>query len=91
MNLILIADIAGFMGMMLFLHATLRQWYKIKKTKHITAISLASYKSRIMAGVCSMICFGLAGLYMSFGVVTIELCISLHITYMLVKYRKLRK
>lgn len=91
MNMLLVADLFGFCGMVCFLFATVKQWHKIYSTKHIKAISVTSYKSRIIAGFCTMMCFFLTGLWLSLAVVTIELTIAISIIYMLFKYRRLRK
>ena len=83
-----VADFFGMCGMSCFLMATLKQWYKIRTTHHTTAISKTNYKLRIVAGFCSLICFALAGLHLSFAVVTIELCFAFSTLSMLAKYRK---
>lgn len=84
----LIADIFGMLGMAFFLTATIKQWHKIYKTHHTTAISLTHYKLKIIAILCSLTCFSLAGLWLSFTVVGIELLVSIGITHMLIKYRR---
>lgn len=86
----MIADIFGMMGMAFFLTATIKQWHKIYKTKHTTAISLTHYKLKIVAILCSLTCFSLAGLWLSFTVVGIELLVSIGITHMLIKYRRMK-
>jgi len=91
MNMILIADIFGFCGMMCFLFATIKQWHKIRTTHHSTAISLTSYRSRIIAGMFTLGCFGLTGLWLSFTVVSVELAIAFSIMFMLLKYRRMKK
>ena len=85
-----IADIFGMLGMGFFLTATIKQWHKIYITRHTTAISLTHYKLKIIAIICSLICFGLAGLILSFTVVSAELIVSIGITHMLIKYRKMK-
>ena len=89
--MISIADVFGMAGMGLFLVATIKQWHKIYKTQHTTAISLTHYRLKIVAIVCSLICFGLAKLPLSFIVVSLELLVSLGIIHMLVKYRQMKE
>ncbi len=86
-----IADIFGMLGMGLFLMATIKQWHKIYSTRHTTAISLTHYKLKIIAILCSLTCFGLANLWLSFAVVSIELLVSIGIVHMLIKYRKMKQ
>lgn len=85
-----LADFFGMCGMLCFLFATLKQWHKVKKTHHVTAISVTNYKFRITAIVCSLICFGLVSLHLSFIVVSIELCFTFSTLYMLIKYKKVK-
>jgi len=86
-----IADIFGMLGMTFFLTATISQWLKIYKTHHTTAISLMHYKLKVVAILCSLTCFGLAGLTLSFAVVSMELLVSVGIIHMLIKYRKTKE
>jgi len=90
-DLIQIADIFGFASMSFFLIATIKQWQKIYRTHHTTAISLTHYKLKIVAITCSLICFGLVGLVLSFTVSSLEMLVTLGIIYMLKKYRRKRK
>ena len=89
--MISIADIFGMFGMAFFLAATIKQWHKIYKTHHTTAISLTHYRLKVIAIICSLTCFALAGLALSFAVVSMELLVSLGIIHMLKKYRRQKK
>lgn len=86
-----VADVFGMMGMGFFLAATIKQWHKIYSTYHTTAISKTHYELKIIAILCSLTCFSLAGLWLSFSVVTMELIVSLGILHMLIKYRKMKE
>ena len=85
-----IADIFGMLGMGFFLTATLKQWHKIYKTQHTTAISLTLYKLKIVAILCTMICVALVSLPLSFIVLSMELIVSIGIIHMLKKYKQMK-
>lgn len=67
-----IADIFGMAGMGFFLYAEIRQLIKILKTKKCTGISLSAYKNKTIACACTLVCFGLSGLWGSFLVILAE-------------------
>lgn len=83
-----IADISGMLGMAFFLAATTKQLHKTYKTKSTSGISITQYKLKVIAIICTMICFYLTNLWLSFTAVSIELFISLSMVYLLTKYRK---
>ena len=84
----LIADIAGFLSMGSFLLAEIRQLRKILKTKHTKALSLTHYKYKLIAIVCSLVCFSLTALYMSFMTIFAEGIITIIIMLLIKKYRR---
>ena len=86
----MIADIAGMIGMGFFLTATIRQYLKISRTHYTLAISLTHYKMKILAILCSLICFGLTKLMFSFIVVFGELIVTIGIICLIKRYRKER-
>ena len=83
----MIPDLFGMTGMSFFLAATVKQYIKIRRTHHTTAISLTHYKMKILAIICSLICFGLSGLMFSFIVVFGELVVTIGIIHLIKKYR----
>ena len=84
----LLADVAGTLGMLLFLMAELRQFYKIKKTGKLTGLSFHAYLSKLIAVISTGICFALTALYVSLFVIILEGIVVLPILYWLWKYRK---
>lgn len=84
----LIADVAGTIGMLLFLMAELRQFYKIKKTGKLTGLSYHAYASKLVAVVSTGICFAMTRLYFSLLVITLEGIVIIPVLYWLWKYRK---
>jgi len=83
----LLADVAGTIGMLLFLMAELRQFYKIKKTGKLTGLSYHAYLSKLIAVMSTGICFALTALYLSLFVIALEGIIIMPIFYWLWKYR----
>lgn len=68
----LIADIFGTIGMAFFLFAELKQLLKIRKTGMCLGISFTAYKTKMIACLCSLTCFGLTALWGSFLVILAE-------------------
>ncbi len=83
-----IADIFGMMAMTFFLIATLKQFHKIHTTHHTKAISMTHYKLKILAILCSLICFSMTNLLLSFAVVGIEMIVTIMILRLLLKYKR---
>jgi lipoprotein signal peptidase len=83
----IIADVAGTIGMLLFLMAELRQFYKIKKTGKLTGLSFHAYMSKLIAVASTGICFALTALYFSLFVIILEGIVIMPILYWLWKYR----
>jgi len=83
----LIADVAGTVGMLLFLMAELRQIYKIKKTGKLTGLSYHAYLSKIIAVLATGTCFALSALYFSLFVIILEGIVIMPILYWLYKKR----
>jgi uncharacterized protein with PQ loop repeat len=67
-----VADIFGMAGMGFFLFAEIRQLVKILKTKRCTGISWTAYKVKMIACLCTLLCFGLSALWGSFLVILAE-------------------
>ena len=83
-----IADILGMMAMTFFLIATIKQWHKIHITHNMKAISVTHYKLKVIAILCSLGCFALTNLRLSFVVVSVELVVTILILRLLIKYKK---
>lgn len=83
----LIADILGAGGMFFFLFAEVLQLRKIIRKKTVKSLSYHTYKSKIAALILTLSCFGLSGLWLSFGVLIAELIIVLVIIKLMRKYR----
>lgn len=84
----LIADVAGTIGMLLFLTAELRQFYKIKITGKLTGLSYHAYLSKLIAVISTGGCFALTALYISLFVIILEGIVIMPILYWLWKKRK---
>lgn len=83
-----LADIAGTLGVLLFLTAELKQFCKIKKTGKLTGISFHAYLSKLIAVACTGVCFALTALYFSLFVIILEGIVIMPILYWLWKHRK---
>jgi SNF family Na+-dependent transporter len=86
----IIADIAGTIGMLLFLTAEIRQFYKIKKTGKLTGISFHAYLSKLIAVASTGVCFALTTLYFSLFVIILEGIVIMPVLYWLWKKRKVK-
>ena len=84
----MVADLAGTVGMLLFLVSELRQFYKIKKTGKLTGLSYHAYTSKLIAVMSTGICFAMTRLYLSLIVITLEGIVIIPVLYWLWKYRK---
>lgn len=84
----IIADVAGTLGMLLFLMAELKQFYKIKKTGKLTGLSYHAYLSKLIAVASTGICFALTALYFSLFVIILEGIVIMPILYWLWEKRK---
>lgn len=87
----LIADLAGVIGMGFFLKAEIFQLKKILRTKLTDGISRTAYRDKILAIVVTMICFGLTTLWFSFAVLLTEGVIVFIILQLMKKYGKSKK
>ena len=83
----IIADIAGTIGMLLFLIAEVKQFYKIRQTGKLTGISYHAYLSKLIAVISTGICFALTGLHLSLLVIIGEGIVILPVLYWLWKHR----
>lgn len=88
--LMIFADLAGTVGMLLFLIAELRQFYKIKKTGKLTGISFHAYLSKLIAVASTGVCFGITKLYFSLFVIILEGIVIIPVLYWLWKKRKVK-
>jgi len=85
--LAIIADLAGTFGMLLFLFAELKQFYKIKITGKLIGLSYHAYLSKLIAVLATGACFALTGLHFSLLVIVAEGIVIMPILYWLWKYR----
>ena len=86
--IMLIADLAGVIGMGFFLKAEIFQLRKILRTKLTDGISRTAYRDKIWAIAATMICFGLTSLWLSFAVLFAEGIIIFTILQLMKKYGK---
>ena len=89
--IILIADIAGVIGMGFFLKAEIFQLRKILRTKLTDGISRTAYTDKLLAIAATMFCFGLTSLWFSFIVLFAEGVVASIILRLMRKYGKSRK
>lgn len=85
--MMLIADIAGVIGMGWFLKAEIFQLRKILRTKTVEGISRTAYRDKMSAIVATMICFGLTSLWLSFAVLFAEGIIVFIVIRLMKKYK----
>lgn len=86
--MMLIADLAGVIGMGFFLKAEVFQLKKILRTKIVHGISQTAYVDKLLAILATMVCFWLTSLWLSFIVLFAEGVIALIILYLMKKYRE---
>jgi len=84
----LIADLAGVIGMGFFLKAEIFQLKKILRTKITHGISHTAYRDKLLAITATMLCFGLTSLWLSFAVLFAEGIIVFIILKLIKKYGK---
>lgn len=84
----LIADIAGTIGMGFFLKAEIMQLHKILRTKTVKGISHTAYRDKLLAIVATMFCFWLTSLWLSFAVLFAEGVVAFIILYLMKKYKR---
>jgi len=83
-----IADAFGTIGMFMFLKAEVHQWFKIRRTKKVSAISTHAYRDKMIAIITTLVCFGLTSLWFSFLVIFCEGIVALFIIKLMRKYKK---
>lgn len=86
--IMLIADLAGVLGMGFFLKAEIFQLRKILRTKTVKGISRTAYRDKLWAIAATMTCFGLTTLWFSFAVLFAEGIIIFIILRLMKKYGK---
>lgn len=89
--MMLIADLAGVIGMGFFLKAEVFQLKKILRTKTIKGISRTAYVDKLLAILATMVCFWLTSLWFSFAVLFAEGVIAFIILHLMKKYRRERR
>ena len=89
--IMLIADLAGVIGMGFFLKAEIFQLRKILRTKLTDGISHTAYRDKLLAIIVTMLCFWLTSLWFSFAVLFAEGIIVLIILQLMKKYGKSKK
>lgn len=89
--IMLIADLLGAGGMFFFLFAEVLQLKKILWKCTVKGISYNTYRSKVAALLLTLTGFALAGLYISFVVLFLELIIVLWIMKLMKKYRGRKK
>ena len=82
-----IADLLGAGGMFFFLVAEILQLRKIIRKQTVKSLSYNTYRNKILAILLSLGCFGLSSLWLSFGVIFVELIIILWIIKLMRRYR----
>lgn len=82
-----LADIFGAGGMFFFLFAEILQLRKILRKRTVKSLSYNTYRNKIVAIILSLSCFGLSGLWLSFGMIFAELIVILVIIKLMRKYR----
>ena len=85
--IMLIADLAGVVGMGFFLKAEVFQLRKILRTKVVRGISRTAYTDKLLAIAATMFCFWLSSLWFSFIVLFAEGVIALIILRLMKKYK----
>lgn len=84
--IMLIADLAGVIGMGFFLKAEIFQLRKILRTKMTDGISRTAYTDKLLAITATMFCFWLTSLWLSFIVLFVEGVIAFVILHLMKKY-----
>ena len=84
--MMLIADIAGVIGMSYFLKAEIFQLRKILQTKVVHGISRTAYMDKLKAIAATMVCFCITSLWLSFIVLFAEGVIAFIILRLMKKY-----
>lgn len=86
--IMLIADLAGVVGMGFFLKAEIFQLRKILRTKIVRGLSYTAHKDKFKAIVATMLCFWLTSLWFSFVVLCVQGVIVSMTLHFMKKYRK---
>jgi len=89
--IMLVADLAGVIGMGFFLKAEIFQLKKILRTKIVHGISRTAYRDKLFAIFATLLCFGLTSLWLSFVVLFAEGTIVFIVLHLMKKYRRTHK
>jgi len=84
----LIADLAGVIGMGFFLKAEVFQLRKILRTKMTRGISRTAYRDKLYAIAAMLLCLGLTSLWLSLVVIFAEGVIVFIVLHLMKKYKR---
>jgi len=84
----LVADIAGVLGMSYFLWAEINQLKKIRRKHKVSGISRTAYTSKLKAIGFTSVMLTITGLYLSLAVLLTEGIIVVWVLQLIRKYKK---